>query len=150
MNPENFVLIASVSASLAAVCVVMSLWTFVRMSRLEALVSTLDAKLPHKRIVEMEQCVDQLIQAIDGNEKKNQEFKQSVHNSVQRLDQIMRRNEKAVSASLLDEEGNLAPDVVPGELPAEVGVSAARPVGEAAMSKQKALQLRYNQNRGRV
>jgi hypothetical protein len=145
MDPQITAIVASVCAGLSAICVVLSLWNFVRSSRLEAQVDDLDTKLPHKRVVEMEQAVDSLIAHINGLEQKNTEFKQSVHNSVQRLDQIMRRNEKA-AASLLDENGDLQADAVPGQLPPELVSQAPRQPG--GQSKQQALRLRYNQNRG--
>lgn len=144
MDAGNTLLIASISCGLASVCVVLSLWSFVRLSRVEAKLADLDTKLPPKRIREMEEAFDAMAQAYESLQQRNQEFKQSVHNSVQRLDQVMRRNEKAAER-LLDENGNLNPDVVKGEMPDIVKVGHA---DAAALSKQQALALRYRQNRG--
>lgn len=141
MTPENTLILAAIAAGLAACCVVLSLWTFVRLSALEARWRDVDAKLPPKRARELEEGFDAMMTAFEGLQQKNQEFKQSVHNSVNRLDQVMRRNEKAVA--MLDQNGELrdAPDFVP----------AADPTGQADsvdLSKQAALRARYNKNRG--
>ena len=143
MGPENAFLIASIASGLASVCVVLSLWSFVRLSRVEAKLADLDTKLPPKRVREMEEAFDQLATAFDGLQQKNQEWKQSVHGSVQRMDAIMRRNEKA-SNELLNEDGSINEDVVAAPPPSDVGVELD-PVG---VSKQAALRLRYNKNRG--
>lgn len=144
---EFSTVLASISCGLASCCVVLSLWSFVRLSRLEAKTNDLDDKLPPKRVREMEGAFDALNSAFDAHVQKNAEWKQSVHNSVQRMDQIMRRNEQATNAQLLDGDGNFeeSPDVVKGELPPE---TAAVAVDHVKLGKQAALRLRYNQNRG--
>jgi len=139
-------LFASIACGLASVCVVLSLWSFVRLSRVEAKFESLDSKLPGKRILELEQAFDSMTDAFDGHQQKNQQWKQSVHQSVQRMDQIMRRNE-ATTDRVLEDDGTLNPDVVKGDLP--VGLSAPEP-GQVAMSTQAALRLRFNKNRGIV
>lgn len=145
MTPENTLTLAAVACGLASVCVVLSLWSFVRLSSLEARWKDLDAKLPPKRARELEEGFDSMVQAFEGLQQKNQEFKQSVHNSVNRLDQVMRRNEKA-AAQLLDEDGNLrngrdAPDFVPAPDP-------TRKLDPVATNKQAALRARWNASRG--
>lgn len=147
MNPENTLILAAVACGLASICTVLSLWAFVRLSALEARWKDLDAKLPPKRVRELEEAFDAMTQAFETLQQRNQEFKQSVHNSVNRLDQVMRRNEKA-AAQLLDEDGNLrngkdAPDFVPAPDP----TSRVDPVNT---SKQAALRARYHANRGIV
>jgi len=144
MDGGSSFIIASIACGLASTCVVLSLWSFVRLSRLEALFASLDDKLPPKRIRELEQAFDAMTDAFENLQQKNAEWKQSVHNSVQRMDQIMRRNEET-AARVIDEDGNLNPDVVKGELPE--GLSLGQP-DEVKMSKQAALRLRYNKNRG--
>ncbi len=144
MDPQISFVLASIASGLASVCVVLSLWSFVRLSRVEGNLSELDTKLPPKRVREMEQAFDSLSSAFDSHVEQNQAWKGSVHNSVQRLDQIMRRNEKAADA-LIDENGVLTTDVVKGELPDVVKVPQMDPV---TMSKQQALRHRYNKNRG--
>ena len=144
MNPENALLIATIGAGLAAVCVVLSLWSFVRLSTLESRWRDLDAKLPPKRVRELEEAFDSMVQAFESLQAKNQEFKQAIHNSVNRLDQVMRRNEKAVS--LLDEQGNLNGDALPDQVraPAPPGEG----VDEVQSNKQAALRARWNRARG--
>jgi len=144
MDPQTSFVLASIAAGLASVCVVLSLWSFVRLTRVEANVGSLDAKLPNKRARELEQGFDAMTDAFESHQQKMVAWKQAVHNSVQRMDQIMRRNENA-SEQLLDTEGNIQKDVVPGELPDIVKVAAEDPVG---LSKQAALRFRYNKNRG--
>jgi len=143
MGPETSFVLASIASGLASVCVVLALWSFVRLSRVEAQLADLDVKLPPKRILELEGAFDHMTQAFEGLQKKNQEWKQSVHGSVQRMDQIMRRNEKA-STQLLEEDGSLNEDIVEAPPPTEL-VLGADPVG---VSKQKALRMRWNKNRG--
>jgi len=77
-------------------------------------------------------------------QRKNQEWKGSVHNSVQRLDNVMRRNETAASALLAD-DGTLNEDVVAAPPPEGVLVGSQ---DEVNLSKQAALRLRWNKNRG--
>jgi len=144
MDAGSSFIIASIACGLASTCVVLSLWSFVRLSRLESLFATLDDKLPPKRIRELEQAFDAMTDAFEGLQQKNAEWKQSVHNSVQRMDQIMRRNEET-AARVIDEDGHLNADVVKGELPS--GLALGEP-DQVKVSKQKALQLRYNKNRG--
>jgi len=124
--------------------VVLSLWSFIRLSRLEANFATLDDKLPPKRVRELEQGFDAMTDAFESHQQKNTAWKQSVHNSVQRMDQIMRRNEDA-SQQVLNEKGELHEDVVKGELPAGLALETEDPV---AVSKQAALRLRWHRNRG--
>jgi len=124
--------------------VVLSLWSFVRQGKLEASVANLDDKLPPKRIAQLEQGFDSMMTAFEGLQQKNTEWKQSVHNSVQRMDQIMRRNEDA-QTPVLTPEGELSADVVKGELPA--GLAMAQP-DDVTLSKQAALRARWNKNRG--
>jgi len=143
MDPQISFVLASIASGLASVCVVLALWSFVRLSRVEVILADLDTKLPPKRVREMEEAFDQLATAFDGLQQKNQEWKQSVHGSVQRMDQIMRRNEKA-NTQLLKDDGSLNDDVV--EAPPPVGVGLlADPVAE---NKQAALRIRWNKNRG--
>lgn len=144
MDGGSSFIIASIACGLASTCVVLSLWSFVRLSRLEALFTSLDDKMPPKRIRELEQAFDAMTDAFEGLQQKNAEWKQSVHNSVQRMDQIMRRNEET-TARVIDEDGNLNPDIVKGELPEGLSLG---PSEQVTMSKQKALQLRFNKNRG--
>jgi len=143
MDPQISFVLAAVSCGLASTCVVLSLWSFVRLSRVEVNFDTLDDKLPPMRIKELEAGFDAMTDALETQTQKNNEFKQSVTNSVQRLDQVMRRNEQAATR-LLDGEGNLQEDSVPGTLPPEM----ATVPDEATLSKQAALQLRYRRNRG--
>jgi len=143
MAPETSFVLASIASGLASVCVVLALWSFVRLSRVEAQLADLDSKLPAGRIVELEGAFDHMTTAFEGLQKKNQEWKQSVHGSVQRMDQIMRRNEKA-STQLLEEDGSLNEDIV--EAPPPTGLTLEPdPVGA---SKQQALRMRWNKNRG--
>lgn len=142
MTPENSVLIATISAGLSSVCVVLSLWTFARLAATEAKVADMTTKLPANRAAELEQGFDAMVTAFEVLQQKDQEFKQSVHNSVNRLDQVMRRNEKAVA--LLDESGELKEDTD--------FVPAPDPTGDAtdgvSLNKQAALRARWNRNRG--
>ncbi len=146
MEPGTTVVLASISCGLASICVVLSLWCFARLSKLEAKTDSLEVHLPHKRVMEMEAAFDALSTSYDAQLQKNAEWKQAVHNSVQRMDNIMRRNE-AAREQLLDGDGNLRErstevDVVKGDLPES---SVLDPV---AMGKQESLRLRYNKNRG--
>ncbi|MEE8538825.1 MAG: hypothetical protein V3S54_03340 [Woeseiaceae bacterium] len=137
---------ASISCGLASICVVLSLWCFARLSKLEAKTDSLEVHLPHKRVVEMEQAFDALSTSYDAQLQKNAEWKQAVHNSVQRMDNIMRRNE-AAREQLLDGDGNLrerSVDVVKGELSEGAGAV----LDNVALGKQESLRLRYNKNRG--
>ncbi len=143
MGPETAFVLASIASGLASVCVVLALWSFVRLSRVEAQLADLDSKLPHKRILELEGAFDHMTQAFEGLQKKNQEWKQSVTGSIQRMDSIMRRNEKA-STQLLEEDGSLNEDMVRAPPPEEL-TQMADPIGA---SKQEALRLRWNKNRG--
>jgi len=144
LDPQISFVVASIAAGLASICVVLSLWSFVRLSRLEANFATLDDKLPPKRIAELEGAFDALTNAFENMQQKNQEWKGSVHNSVQRLDNIMRRNE-AASTALLAADGTINEDVVAA--PAPVGVMVGAP-DDINLSKQAALRLRWNKNRG--
>ena len=144
MDPQNAFVLASIAAGLASVCVVLSLWSFVRQGKLEASVANLDDKLPPKRIAQLEQGFDSMVTAFEVLQQKNTEWKQSVHNSVQRMDQIMRRNEQAAT-QVLTPEGDLSEDVVKGELPA--GLAMGQP-DDVTLSKQAALRHRWNKNRG--
>ena len=140
------VVLASIACGLASTCVVLSLWSFVRLSRLEANFATLDDKLPPKRVRELEQGFDALTDAFETHQQQNAAWKTAVHNSVQRMDNIMRRNEQAADKQLLDPAGNFQEtDTVKGELPAGLALEAEDPVG---LSKQAALRFRYNKNRG--
>ena len=143
MTPENSMLIATIACGLSSVCVVLSLWNVTRLASVDARLKDVDTKLPANRAAELEQGFDAMVQAFEGLQQKNAEFKQSVHNSVNRLDQVMRRNEKAVT--LLDGNGNLSetlPDFVPAEDPTQQETDAV------ATNKQAALRARYNRNRG--
>jgi len=142
---ENAFVLASIACGMSSVCVVLSLWSFVRLSKLEGNFATLDDKLPPKRIRELEQGFDAMTDAFETHQQQSKEWKQSVHNSVQRMDQIMRRNEATVASQVLDEDGNLA-TVVKGTLPEGIDLQPEDPVG---LSKQAALRFRYNKNRGR-
>ena len=144
VDPQNAFITASIACGLASTCVVLSLWSFIRLSKLEGNFATLDDKLPPQRIRELEQGFDAMTDAFEGHQKKNLEWKQSVHNSVQRMDQIMRRNEEA-STQVIESDGSLNEDIVKGELPAGLDL---QPQDEVALSKQAALRLRYNRNRG--
>ena len=144
MDPGNSFIIASIACGLASTCVVLSLWSFVRLSKLEANFASLDDKLPPQRIRELETAFDAMVDAFESHQQKNTAWKQSVHNSVQRMDQIMRRNEESAT-QVLTSEGNLSEDVVKGELPA--GLAMGEP-DTTSISKQAALRLRYNKNRG--
>jgi len=146
VEPGTTVVLASISCGLASICVVLSLWCFARLSKLEAKTDTLEVHLPHKRVVEMEQAFDALSTSYDAQLQKNAEWKQAVHNSVQRMDNIMRRNESA-REQLLDGDGNLRErstevDVVKGELPLGADHDAV------TIGKQESLRIRYNKNRG--
>jgi len=143
MGAETSFVLASIASGLASVCVVLALWSFVRLSRVEAQLADLDSKLPPKRILELEGAFDHMTQAYEGLQKKNQEWKQSVTGSIQRMDSIMRRNEKA-SVQLLEEDGSLNEDIVEAPPPAGLTLEAD-PVGA---SKQQALRMRWNKNRG--
>jgi len=145
MTTGILTIFASIASGLASIGVVLSVWLLIRLSKLETNFATLDDKLPPKRIRELEQGFDSMTDAFETHQQKNQAWKQSVHNSVQRMDQIMRRNEQS-GGQVLTEEGTLNEDVVKGELPPELRTQqAADPV---AMSKQQALQYRFNKNRG--
>jgi len=145
MDPQISFVLASIASGLASVCVVLSLWSFVRQGKLENNVAALDDKLPPKRIAQLEQGFDAMMTAFEGLQQKNTEWKQSVHNSVQRMDQIMRRNEEAAEKQVLTPEGELAVDVVKGELPS--GLALSQP-DDVTLSKQAALRHRWNKNRG--
>jgi len=145
MTTGILTIFASIASGLASIGVVLSVWLLIRLSKLETNFATLDDKLPPKRIRELEQGFDSMTDAFETHQQKNQAWKQSVHNSVQRMDQIMRRNEQS-GGQVLTEKGELNEDVVKGELPPDLRTSqAADPV---AMSKQQALQYRFNKNRG--
>ncbi len=144
MDPGTSFIVASIACGLASTCVILSLWSFIRLSKLEGNFATLDDKLPPKRIRELEQGFDAMTDAFETHQQKNQAWKQAVHNSVQRMDQVMRRNEEA-GKQILASDGELNEDVVKGELPAGLALSDADPV---AMSKQAALRFRFNKNRG--
>jgi len=134
--------IGAIAAGLASCCVVLSLWSFVRLSRLEVVLKGLESTLPPKRVQNLEQAFDALTDAFELMQKKNLEYKQSVHNSIQRMDQIMRRNESA--AAVVSPDGELNEDAVPGVLPPDLDTTP----DEVGMSKQRALQLRWKKNRG--
>ncbi len=144
MDPGTSFILASIASGLASICVVLSLWSFIRLSKLEANFATLDDKLPPKRIRELEQAFDSMTDSFETHQQKNQAWKQSVHNSVQRMDQIMRRNEETTT-QVLAGDGTLNEDVVKGELPPGLTMGEKDPVN---LSKQQALQLRFNKNRG--
>lgn len=144
MDAGTSFIIASISCGLASTCVVLSLWSFIRLSKLEGNFATLDDKLPPKRIRELEAAFDQMTDAFETHQQKNTAWKQSVHNSVQRMDQIMRRNEES-GKQVLDSEGNLLADVVHADAPEGIDLIGKDPV---SVSKQAALRLRYNKNRG--
>ncbi len=144
MDPGTSFILASIAAGLASICVVLSLWSFIRLSKLEANFATLDDKMPPKRIRELEAAFDAMTDAFETHQQKNTAWKQSVHNSVQRMDQIMRRNEESAS-QVIDKEGNLLADVVRAPPPSDIDLGQPDPVG---LSKQAALRLRFNKNRG--
>ncbi len=134
----------SIACGLASVCVVLSLWSFVRLSKLESNFATLDDKLPPKRVRELEQGFDAMTDAFETHQQANAAWKQSVHNSIQRMDQIMRRNE-AAAPQVIEADGSLSEEVVKGELPPGLSLAESDSV---ALSKQAALRLRWNRNRG--
>jgi len=142
MDPGTYSIFASIACGCASIGVVLSLWLLNRLSKLESNFATLDDKLPPKRIRELEQAFDSMTDAFESHQQKNQAWKQSVHNSVQRMDQIMRRNEQS-GGQVLTEKGEINEDVVKGELPPEL-----KEKDPVAMSKQQALQFRFNKNRG--
>ncbi len=144
MDPGNSFLLASIACGLASTCVVLALWSFIRLSRLEAQFGGLEDKMPPKRIRELEGAFDAMTDAFETHQQQSKAWKQSVHNSVQRMDQIMRRNEES-STQVLTASGELNSDVVKGELPTGLALGEPDPVN---LSKQAALQLRYNKNRG--
>ena len=144
MDAGTSFIIASIACGLASTCVVLSLWSFIRLSKLEGSFATLDDKLPPVRIRELEGAFDKMTDAFETHQQKNTAWKQSVHNSVQRMDQIMRRNEDS-GKQVLDSEGNLLADVVKAPPPEGIEVAGKDAV---TLSKQAALQLRYNKNRG--
>jgi len=143
VDPQVSFVLAAVSCGLASTCVVLSLWSFVRLTRVEVNFASLDEKLPPRRIQELEAAFDAMTESFEVHQQKSQEFKQSVGNSVQRLDQVMRRNEVA-AARLMDGDGKLQEDSVPGVLPEAVALEA----DPITLGKQAALRLRYNRNRG--
>jgi len=144
MDPGNSFILASIACGLASTCVVLSLWSFIRLSKLEAAVGGLDDKMPPKRIRELEGAFDAMTDAFETHQQQNKAWKQSVHNSVQRMDQIMRRNEES-SSQVLAASGELNEDVVKGKLPDDLVLAESDPV---SVSKQAALRLRWNKNRG--
>jgi len=144
VDPGTSFILASIASGLASICVVLSLWSFIRLSKLESNFATLDDKMPPKRIRELEGAFDAMTDAFETHQQKNTAWKQSVHNSVQRMDQIMRRNEES-NTQVLDSDGNLNEDVVKAPGPGETVLGEPDPVG---LSKQAALRLRYNKNRG--
>ena len=144
MDPGNSFILASIACGLASTCVVLSLWSFIRLSRLEASHGSLEDKMPPKRIRELEAAFDAMTDAFETHQQQNKAWKQSVHNSVQRMDQIMRRNEET-STQVLTAAGELNEDVVKGDLPTGLDLGDADPV---TLSKQAALRLRFNKNRG--
>jgi len=144
MDAGTSFIIASIACGLASTCVVLSLWSFIRLSKLEGAFATLDDKLPPVRIRELEGAFDKMTDAFETHQQKNTAWKQSVHNSVQRMDQIMRKNKEAAT-QLLDSDGNLTADSVEAPPPEGIDVVRNDPV---TMSKQAALRLRYNKNRG--
>ena len=143
MEPWIPVLLSSIACGLASVCVVLSLWSFVRLSRVEVKNADLDEKLPQKRVRELEQAFDAMTDAFEAHQQSNAAWKQSVHNSVQRMDQIMRKNKEA-TGRVLEPDGSLNQDVVKGELPEGMPLLDPDPV---TLGKQAALRLRYNRNR---
>ncbi len=144
MDPGTSFIVASIACGLASTCVILSLWSFIRLSKLEGNFATLDDKLPPKRIRELEQGFDAMTDAFESHQQKNTAWKQSVHNSVQRMDTIMRRNEES-GRQVLAADGELNENVVKGDLPPGLALSESDPV---AMSKQEALRFRFNKNRG--
>lgn len=144
MDPQTSFVLASIACGLSSTCVVLSLWSFIRSSRLEASVEALETKLPPARVTELSQAFDGINQEFQSVLQKNKEWKQSVSNSVQRLDQVMRRNEQAATR-IIDDTGELNPDIVKGELPPDI-VSAPPPTGD--LGKQASLRARWNKNRG--
>lgn len=144
MGAGSSFIIASIACGLASTCVVLALWSFVRLSKLEGAFATLDDKLPPVRIRELEGAFDKMTDAFETHQQKNTAWKQSVHNSVQRMDQIMRRNEES-GKQVLDGEGNLTADVVSAPPPEGIDLVGKDPVN---LSKQAALRLRFNKNRG--
>ncbi len=147
MDPQTSFVLASIACGLSSTCVVLSLWSFIRSSRLEASVEALETKLPPARVTELSQAFDGMNQEFQSVLQKNKEWKQSVSNSVQRLDQVMRRNEQAATR-VLDDSGELNPDIVKGEIPPDVAPSQSAAAESGAMGKQAALRLRWNKNRG--
>lgn len=145
MTPYLAFIFASISFALSSVCLALALWAFVRLSRTQSELAALDAKLPPVRITELEASFDGLLAQFATSEQKNLEWKQSVHNSVQRLDQIMRRNEKA-AADVLTADGELSDDVVKGEFPEEPVEQPKR--GNVRITKQAELRKQFNANRG--
>jgi len=143
MDAQIPFILGSIACGLASVCVVLSLWSFVRLSRVEVNFATLDDKLPPKRVRELEQGFDAMTDAFEAHQQSNAAWKQSVHNSVQRMDQIMRRNESA-GTQVLNGEGKLTAEVVKGKLPEGLSLEPEA----VTVGKQAALRARWNRNRG--
>ncbi len=74
MDPGSSFIMASIACGLASTCVVLSLWSFIRLSRLEVVLPELFEKLPGKRIRELEQAFDAMTDAFETHQKKNLEW----------------------------------------------------------------------------
>lgn len=76
-----------------------------------------EAKVPEARLQELESALQAFRTRIDQSALENNAYREQVHKSMQRFDQIMRRNERALikgaEKSLTDEDVDDTPDEIP-------------------------------------
>jgi len=79
--------------------------------------SELHMKVPEARLQELESTISAFRTRIDKSGLENDAYREAVHKSMQRFDQIMRRNERALVGKagkvLTEEEEDDTPDEIP-------------------------------------
>ncbi len=107
-------------------------FTQTHLKRVEGLVDILETKVPEARLQELESTISAFRIRIDKSGLENDAYREAVHKSMQRFDNIMRRNERALigkaEKTLTEDEADDTPDEIPlGDHPPPSTKTGSRP-----------------------
>jgi len=122
---------------------------FVRLNGVVARIDSVDVKLPNSALMEIQAMFSGLKAEFDQTLMQNDSFREKVKKEIQRVDQIMRRNEKAFGdRQQVDATGEEEDD--DAKYPDQVPLEKAMPelADTSGMSKQQRLRAQWRANRG--
>ena len=142
-----------IGVTLANACVFGLLYhsLFVRLNAVSTRTDSLDTKLPNSALMEIQTMFSGLKAEFDQTLMQNDSFRERVKKEIQRVDQVMRRNERAfkdrqeVNATEAEEDDESKyPDQVPLEQASMLSPDAGK------MTKQQRLRAQWAANRGQT